>query len=80
MSARRAGFGGSADGLLRVSGTVPDLGLAEQREVVVDLGSQTGRRHRLIGPSAALLPHLTVSWPEADRPGSESLPVDRDGG
>lgn len=66
--------------LLRVSGTVLDLGLAEEREVVVDLGSQTGRRHRLIGPSAALLPHLTVSWPEADQPGSESLPVDRDGG
>jgi hypothetical protein len=66
--------------LLQASGVVADLGLAEQREVSVDLGLEAGRRHRLIGPSAALLPHLSVSWRAPDRPALESLPVDREGG
>jgi hypothetical protein len=66
--------------LLQASGVVADLGLAEQREVSVDLSLEAGRRHRLIGPSAALLPHLSVSWQAPDRPVLESLPVDREGG
>lgn len=66
--------------LVSASGTAMALGLEEQRLVAVDLRRVPMQRHRLVGPSSALLAHCNVAWRRSGRRGGvDQVEVAADG-